>query len=498
MKSIGVVFWVCLFATPQAAVGREAKGGDAGKELARFQGTWVVHKHLSRGADFPVEKEAKVVIEGTTLKGFEDGKLVQTLNFRIDPTKSPSQIDLIPPKGVAKGETVPGIYKFEGDTLTIATGFGREERKTRPKSFEDRTKLFIMILRRAAAPDRKGGDAKKQVILGEAALDREDYDRAIEHFGQAIRLDPGLGVAYYGRALTYLSKKEYDRAIKDCAESIRLVPNDPQPYSLRGFVHMQMKEYGLAVGDLSKAIDLGEEHHKVLVWRGQANHHLGEFERAIQDLTKAIKLRPGSAEAYYWRGESYLRGKKRQDLDRAIADYSEAMRLEPRLRNTCYLGRGFAHSAKRDHKQAVEDFTHALRLDPGNTHILSLRGDAHRAGKDYQSAAGDYLKAVERLPKDHDLLDSVAWFLATCPDPKVRDGGKAVELAKRACDLTDSKRPTYLDTLAAACAECGRFEEAVRWQEAALRSSELPEDQREAARARLRLYKEGRPYRAER
>ncbi|HYT92975.1 MAG TPA: hypothetical protein VEL76_29930 [Gemmataceae bacterium] len=61
----------------------------------------------------------------------------------------PTEIDLVyPAKGDLKGPVVPGIYQFEGDLLKIATGFGREERKTRPKSFEDKSGLFILILKK--------------------------------------------------------------------------------------------------------------------------------------------------------------------------------------------------------------------------------------------------------------------------------------------------------------------------------------------------------------
>ena len=129
-----------------------AQGEAEKKELSRFQGTWLVHKEISRGADFP-PKQGKVVFEGTTLKVYQEGKQVQTLSFRIDPTKSPKEIDLIHPE---KKPAIPGIYRFDGDQLTIATGFGKEDRKTRPKSFEDKTSLFILILKKGKAnsPDR--------------------------------------------------------------------------------------------------------------------------------------------------------------------------------------------------------------------------------------------------------------------------------------------------------------------------------------------------------
>ena len=121
-----------------------AQGEAEKKELARFQGTWLVHKEISRGADFP-PKQGKAVFEGTTLKVYQEGKLAQTLTFRIDPTKSPKEIDLVHPE---KKLVMPGIYRFDGDQLTIATGFGKEERKTRPKSFDDKASLFILVLKK--------------------------------------------------------------------------------------------------------------------------------------------------------------------------------------------------------------------------------------------------------------------------------------------------------------------------------------------------------------
>ena len=65
--------------------------------------------------------------------------------------------------------------------------------------------------------------------------------------------------------------------------------------------------------------------------------------------------------------------------------------------------------------------------------------------------------------------------------------------AARACALTDHRLPGFLDTLAAAYAEAGRFADAVKWQEKAL--GMVPPDQRAEYATRLGLYREGKPYR---
>jgi tetratricopeptide (TPR) repeat protein len=93
-----------------------------------------------------------------------------------------------------------------------------------------------------------------------------------------------------------------------------------------------------------------------------------------------------------------------------------------------------------------------------------------------------------------EAMNTFAWFLATCEDPNIRDGSNAVRIGEKAVAATESRNPQYLDTLAAAYAEAGRFADAVSAQQEAI---DLMQDEswKKVFASRLRLYESGSPYR---
>ncbi len=157
--------------------------------------------------------------------------------------------------------------------------------------------------------------------------------------------------------------------------------------------------------------------------------------------------------------------------------------------------RGNVWSLKKDYDRAIADYDQVLRLKPKSVATLINRGNAWRAKKDYERAIADYTQAVRLNPQAALAWNNRAWLWATCPEEKYRNGRKAVEYARRACELTEWVNPNNLDTLAAACAEAKDFDGAVRWQEKTLELPALDEDVIERFRQRLKLYRERKPYR---
>ena len=94
-------------------------------------------------------------------------------------------------------------------------------------------------------------------------------------------------------------------------------------------------------------------------------------------------------------------------------------------------------------------------------------------------------------------LNDLAWIRATEPDPQVRNGAQAVSMAERACQVTGFQEPQFMGTLAAAYAEVGRFDDAVKMAE---RAKSLAAAQGKGAivernQQLLELYRAGKPYR---
>ena len=141
-------------------------------------------------------------------------------------------------------------------------------------------------------------------------------------------------------------------------------------------------------------------HERALSYRSK-----GDSDRAIADLSEAIRLDPKYAEAYYLRGVSY---RNKGDLARAISDYSEAIRLDPKLA-AAYNNRGNAYKDKGDFDRAIADFNEAIRLAPEveaahpETIIRRLahynRGGAYGNKGDFDRAIADFSEAIRLNPK---------------------------------------------------------------------------------------------------
>jgi tetratricopeptide (TPR) repeat protein len=157
-----------------------------------------------------------------------------------------------------------------------------------------------------------------------------------------------------------------------------------------------------------------------------------------------------------------------------------------------YNNRGTAYGEKGQYDQAISDFNRAIEINPRYTMAYNNRGIVYRLKGRYDQAISDFNKAIGINPLDPEAYNNLAWLFATAKARGFRNGKKAVELALKACELSDWRKAEYLDTLAAGYARTGDFDSAVKWQEKALGYSKSPRPSE--LQQRLNFYREHKPW----
>ena len=153
--------------------------------------------------------------------------------------------------------------------------------------------------------------------------------------------------------------------------------------------------------------------------------------------------------------------------------------------------RSAVHVVQAKPDKALADLDAALKLDPKLAPAFVSRGWLHVDRGDLDKGLADFIASTKADPNDLQAANNLAWFRATCPKEKYRDGKLALAEATRVCEVTKYKHEEFLNTLAAACAETGDFKSAVKW---ATKAAEIVPGDEEFA-AHVKLFKSGKPLR---
>lgn len=128
---------------------------------------------------------------------------------------------------------------------------------------------------------------------------------------------------------------------------------------------------------------------------GLAFEAKGDLDRALTDYNEAIRLDPQNASFYINRGNTY---EARGDLDHAIADYDQAIRLRPKSA-TAYYNRANSYSTKGDFDRAITDYNQVIRIYPKHAPGYANRGRAFFYNGSLARARTDFKQALLLDPK---------------------------------------------------------------------------------------------------
>lgn len=220
---------------------------------------------------------------------------------------------------------------------------------------------------------------------------------------------------------------------------------------------------------------------------------MGDYNGALADYTAALGLEPKSGIAHYSRAQVYASLGR---FNEAIPDLDAVIRDVPNAFNV-YYDRGYAYAQLGNADMALADFDNAIRCATNTADGNLVEAHAYYEKGDYAKSAAFFAKTRQKSPRDENVLNAVAWFKATCPDGSFRNGKEALTDATKACEFTKWQDGETVDTLAAAYAEMGDFNQAVKYEMQALSLRPLRPDSLKGMQRRLRLFQAHKPFREE-
>ena len=170
--------------------------------------------------------------------------------------------------------------------------------------------------------------------------------------------------------------------------------------------------------------------------RGICRQKRGEYDKAIADFSEAIRRDPKNYSAYNSRAVTW---QDKQDNDKAITDFDNAIRLKPKYSQAIY-NRGNSWRNKGNYDKAIEDYSSCLQIDPKYELAYINRGIAYSQKHDDDKAIEDFTEAIRLNPKNADTYQNrgTSWFAKRDYENAIADYGDALRLdPKNAADYFD-------------------------------------------------------------
>ena len=342
--------------------------------------------------------------------------------------------------------------------------------------------------------------AATQAALGELHEAQGRHDEAIRLLEMALETVPEATRLYYPLALAYRGRGDLETAKELIArrgpvgikpadpliEGLALLKTGERAYLLEGQTAFRAGRYEEAVTAFRKAVEAAPESVAARIDLGSALGQLGEVDAALAEYDKALELAPANPTALFNAGRlRTLRG----DIEPALGHLRLAAQLEPedvdiRLQLADALRIG------GDLGNALLHYRAAIDLDPADEGARLGEAQTLASLGRFAEARDALEQGLVQVPTSGLLAHALSRLLATAPDPSIRDGERALELAGKV--FAAKQEAAYAEVIAAALAEIGRCEEAAQWQQQVLEHSS-GEASIALRRRVLAVYEQGHP-----
>lgn len=260
------------------------------------------------------------------------------------------------------------------------------------------------------------------VKQGDESFEKKQYDAAINHYNQALKLNSKDADTYYKRGLAEYHLGNCEKAITDYNQVIQLNPYYGKVYIRLGLARYRLGDYEGAIADYTQAIRINSHDAIAYINRADVRYYIGDYQGAIEDYNQGIKINPNNSQSrdskktidilsqsIQIHRNDFVGYKKRAksrfdlgDYKGAIEDYTQAIKINPNDVES-YYNRGHARYDLGDYQGAIEDYTQVLKMNPNHADAYYNRGHARCNIGDKQGVIDDFQKAAEFYRKEGKL-----------------------------------------------------------------------------------------------
>ena len=328
--------------------------------------------------------------------------------------------------------------------------------------------------------------------LGTLTRTQGRLKECILHYQKAIELGPNKIHAYHGMGLALESLGKLDQAVDTYNKALEIWEHSFDVTCSLADVYGKQREFDQAIMYYQRALELKPDTLEVKMVLANTLLEAGQAQSAIVQYQSILERDGNNARAHYWLGKAFSSLDK---LDRAAESYRKALLIK---QDSFAATRALADTyyKQRDLDKAVTYYQRALQIKPDSLEVRKGLATTFLKTGQMASAVDQYHMILARDGDDLRALNDLAWLQATTDDDNLRDPQNAVVLAERACQISEYEMPEILDTLAAAYAAAGNFDQAVAVGQNALALSESAGNTElsEELKSSLELYMNDQPY----